>query len=105
MKNHIIIFIITIGTLLGTVYVFGFFAPPLSTALIHEASNKLNETNLDDALSKISGSYTGTNYFIIALGQATASLIMGFTLIGSNKENPINFHSNQFSNFTENRFY
>jgi Na+/melibiose symporter-like transporter len=84
----IIFFIITIGTLLGGIYVFGFFAPPLSTALIYEAAKKTDEDR-DKALSKISGSYSGLNSFTIAIGQAFASLIMGFILIGSNKENPI----------------
>jgi Na+/melibiose symporter-like transporter len=84
----IVLFIIIIGTLLGVVYVFGFFALPLSTALIYEAASKYDESNRDLALSKISGSYSGLNSFAISIGQAFASLLMGFILVGSNKENP-----------------
>jgi len=88
-SSKIILFIATIGTLLGTVYIFGFFAPPLSAALIYEAALEINQNELDKTLAKISGSYSGLSAFAVAIGQAFASLMMGFILVGSNKENPI----------------
>ncbi len=84
----IILFIITIGTLLGTIYSFGLFLNPLAGALVYEAAEKQEEINIDEALTKLSGSYFGLQSCIIAFGQAFASIMMGLFLTGESKHNP-----------------
>jgi Na+/melibiose symporter-like transporter len=84
-----IIFIITMGTILGAIYGFGLFSGPLASALIYEAASKDNEAdNIDKAVSKISGAYFGLNSFLLSISRAVASIMIGVILIGPNQENP-----------------
>lgn len=82
-------FVITFGTVLGSMYSFPLFSIPLAASLVHEAADNLNESNSDVAMGKISGGYYGLQSFVRSFGPAMASLFVGFILSGSNKENPI----------------
>ncbi|TFG22530.1 MAG: hypothetical protein EU529_10135 [Promethearchaeota archaeon] len=85
----IALFIISYGTVLGSMYAFGLFNGPVYSALVYEAAAKIEpETeNLDEAVSSISGAYTGLLTFMASVGPAIASLLLGFILMGSNQEN------------------
>jgi Na+/melibiose symporter-like transporter len=86
----LILYIISWSTLLGSMYSFPLFAIPITAALVQDAAVKNNKkTNLDDSMSKISGSYYGFSSFINSLGIAFASLFVGVILSGSNEENPL----------------
>jgi len=86
---EIVLFVITIGTVLGTMYAVNLFTTPLASALIYEAAEEKNERNLDKEVSNISGSYFGLQSFILALGQSLSTIMIGFILSGANEENPI----------------
>jgi len=83
----IILFIITIGTILGAIYSFRLFATPLAAILIYEAADKVENNDKDKAVSELSGSYLGLMSFMMSFGQATATLMIGIILIGPNSEN------------------
>lgn len=84
----IILFIITIGTILGAIYSFRLFATPLAAILIYEAADKVKNTSKDKAVSELSGSYLGIMSFMMSLGQASATIMVGIILMGPNSENP-----------------
>ena len=86
---EIVLFVITIGTVLGTMYAVNLFSTPLASALIYEAAEEKNERNLDKEVSNISGSYFGLQSFILAFGQSMSTIMIGFILSGANEENPI----------------
>ncbi|MFX1394272.1 MAG: MFS transporter [Promethearchaeota archaeon] len=85
----IILFVITIGTLLGAVYSFRLFAIPLAGVLIYEAAEKLENHDTEKAISELSGSYFGLDNFMFSFGQASATIMVGIILLGPNSENPI----------------
>jgi Na+/melibiose symporter-like transporter len=86
---EIVLFIITIGTVLGTIYAVNLFTTPLASALIYEAAERTNEGDLETEVSKISGAYFGLQSFMLAFGQSLSTIIVGFILTGPNQENPI----------------
>jgi len=83
----IFLFVVTIGTILGSMYGFGLFNPPLASALVYEAAENSNVHTLDIAVSNISGAYFGISSFILSIGQSFTSLMIGFILTGANAEN------------------
>ncbi|MFX1571845.1 MAG: MFS transporter [Promethearchaeota archaeon] len=85
----VILFILSIGTILGSMYGFGLFNPPLASALVYEAAENNKEFSLEEAVSNISGAYFGLNSFVMSIGSALSSLLIGFILTGSNSENSI----------------
>jgi len=86
-KFEIILFILTMGTILGSMYGLGLFNPPLASVLIYEAADKIETSEFDEAVSNISGAYFGLSSFIMAAGQSLASFIIGLVLTGHNAEN------------------
>ncbi len=84
---EIIFFICTMGTILGSMYGLGLFEPPLASALVYEAADKIEDFDLNQAVSNISGAYFGLSSFIMAAGQSIASFIIGIILTGHNAEN------------------
>ena len=86
---EIVLFVITIGTVLGTIYAVNLFATPLASALIYEAAENKSEENIDKEVSTISGSYFGLQSFMLAFGQSISTIMVGFILTGPNEENPI----------------
>ena len=85
----IILFIVTIGTVLGAMYAFPLFSIPLGAALVHEAAYSIEESNSTNAVSRLSGAYYGSLSFMASLGQAFASIMLGIILTGPNESNPI----------------
>ncbi|MFX0082483.1 MAG: MFS transporter [Candidatus Hodarchaeota archaeon] len=83
------LYIITWSTVLGSMYSAPLFSIPLTAALVHEAAENSEESNIDLAMPKISGSYYGLASFVRSLGAAIISLIIGFILSGENQSNPI----------------
>ena len=86
---EIVLFIVTIGTVLGTIYAVNLFTAPLTSALIYEAAENKNDGNIDEEVSNISGSYFGLQSFMLAFGQSISTIMIGFILTGPNEENPI----------------
>lgn len=85
---EIILFIFTMGTILGSMYGLGLFDPPLVSVLVYEAADRKKDKELNKAVSNISGAYFGLSSFIVATGQSLASFIIGLVLTGHNAENP-----------------
>lgn len=85
----LVLFVITMGTILGSIYGFGLFAGPLASALVYEAAATNEEMNLDKAVSEISGAYFGLNSFLLSVAGAIGSLIIGLMLTGPNAEDPV----------------
>ena len=85
----IFIFVLSIGTILGSMYSIPLFSIPIGATLVHEAAHKTEKTNTSMAISKLSGAYYGSLNFIASLGQMFSSLILGFILSGANEKNPI----------------
>lgn len=85
-EYKIALFVISYGTVLGSMYAFGLFNGPVFSALVYEAAAKNETENLDEAVSAISGAYVGLATFTGSLGPAVASIIIGIILMGSNQE-------------------
>lgn len=85
----IILFIATIGTVLGSMYAFPLFSIPLGAKLVHDAACSIEEESPTISISKLSGAYYGSLTFMASIGQALASLMLGIILSGSNESNPI----------------
>ena len=85
----IVLFVITIGTILGAMYALNLFTAPLVSALIYEAAAKDGNENTDENVSNLSGSYFGLHSFTLAIGQAVATFMVGLILTGPNQVNPI----------------
>ncbi|MFX0187389.1 MAG: MFS transporter [Candidatus Hodarchaeota archaeon] len=85
----IILFVITIGTILGAIYSFRLFATPLAGVLVYEAAEKVENNDKDKAVSELSGAYFGLQTFMMSVGQASATVMVGIILMGPNSENPI----------------
>ncbi|MHA2288308.1 MAG: MFS transporter [Promethearchaeota archaeon] len=82
------LYIISWSTVLGSMYAFPLFSTPILASLVHDAALKLDKSNVDRAMSKISGSYYGLASFVRTMGPAIASIYVGFILSGANEENP-----------------
>lgn len=88
-EMQLILYILTWSTVLGSMYSLPLFSIPITAALVHEAAENADKSNIDKAMSKISGSYYGLSQFIGSMGPATASLFVGFILSGPNEENAV----------------
>ena len=82
------LFAVSYGTILGSMYVFNLFGPPIAAALIDEAAEKYGNPNKLESIAEISGSYSGANSFLVTIGAAFASIFVGLFLFGNNKSNP-----------------
>ncbi len=85
----IVLFVITFGTILGSIYGYGLFSGPLISALIEEAADKIEGMNKTQTVYRISGSYFGLSTFIGSIGPAIGSIIIGLILTGPNQANPM----------------
>jgi len=79
------LFVVSYGTILGSMYAFNLFATPISAALIDEAAEMRGNSNKQQAVTKISGSYTGASSFMATIGSAFSSILVGIFLFGNNK--------------------
>jgi Na+/melibiose symporter-like transporter len=84
----IIIFIMSMGTILGSIYAAGLFSAPLASVLVYESATENKNENIDKAISKISGAYFGLNLFLAYIARTFGSIMIGIILSGSNQENP-----------------
>ena len=82
----IALFVISYGTVLGSMYSFGLFNGPVFSALVYEAAEETETKDLDEAVSAISGAYVGLATFIGSLGPAIASILIGIILMGPNQK-------------------
>ena len=83
------LYIISWSTVLGSMYSYPLFSIPIMASLVHDAAVKLDKTNIDKSMSKISGSYYGLASFIRSMGPSIASMFIGIIFSGANEENPI----------------
>ena len=83
----LIIYIVTWSIVLGSMYAFPLFNIPITASLVHEAAANGNSDNVDEAMSKISGSYYGLASFVQSMGPAFASMFVGGILSGPNEKN------------------
>jgi Na+/melibiose symporter-like transporter len=87
---RVVLFVMTMGTLLGAIYGFGLFASPMAGAIIYEvAGNDTEERDINEVISEISGSYFGLQSFLLSVAGAIGSLLIGIILTGPNEENPV----------------
>ena len=85
----VVFFVVTVGTILGAIYGLNLFNAPLASAIIYETAAKKNNENIDKTVSTISGSYFGLHSFMMAVGQACATILVGIILSGPNEKNPV----------------
>lgn len=87
----IVLYILIWSTILGSIYSYTLFSIPLGATIVQEAAESLkgSEGDLDNTLSRISGSYYGLTYFMTYLGPAFASILVGTFLSGTNEDNPV----------------
>ncbi len=92
---RIILFILSFGTVLGSMYSTNLFNSPLMNEMIDRAAeNHLinNENKSEDknqVVTQISGSYYGLFSMSFSILAAISSTIFGFIFQGGNSENPI----------------
>jgi len=82
------LYIISWGTVLGSMYAYPLFSIPIMASLVHEAAEIDKSSDVDNAMAKISGSYYGLASFVQSMGPAIASMFVGIILSGPNEENP-----------------
>ena len=80
-------YIISWSTVLGSMYAYPLFSIPIMASLVHDAAVKIDKSNVDSAMSKISGSYYGLASFVRSMGPSFASIFVGIILSGANEEN------------------
>jgi Na+/melibiose symporter-like transporter len=85
----ILLYVVSFGTILGTNYSIPLFGIPLGASIIHEAAVKKNTSDVDETITKISGSYYGFSMFVSSLGAAFFQIVIGLILTGANRGNPI----------------
>ena len=81
------LYIISWSTVLGSMYAYPLFSIPIMASLVHDAAAKIDKSNVDSAMSKISGSYYGLASFVRSMGPSFASIFVGIILSGVNEEN------------------
>jgi len=82
-----VLYIISWSTVLGSMYAYPLFSIPIMASLVNDAAVKIDKSNVDNAMSKISGSYYGLASFVRSMGPSFASLFVGIILSGANEEN------------------
>jgi len=82
-----VLYIISWSTVLGSMYAYPLFSIPIMASLVNDAAVKIDKSNVDNAMSKISGSYYGLASFVRSMGPSLASLFVGIILFGPNEEN------------------
>ncbi|MHA2325260.1 MAG: hypothetical protein ACXACB_07670 [Promethearchaeota archaeon] len=90
---RIILFVLSFGTVLGSMYSTALFRSPLMSEMIDRAAeNSLIENRNGDknqAVTRISGSYFGLFSLTSSIIAAISSTIFGFIFQGDNSRNPI----------------
>ncbi|MFW9873420.1 MAG: MFS transporter [Candidatus Thorarchaeota archaeon] len=92
---RLIIFILSFGTVIGSMYATMLFSSPLLNEMIDRAAEMhlLNNTqeslNKDEAVARLSGAYNGLMMFSASLLGALISVMVGIIFQGENSRNPV----------------
>jgi hypothetical protein len=90
-----ILFILSFGTVLGSMYATGIFSSPIMNELvdraaeIHIAKSENESMDKDQAVTRLSGAYMGLFLFSTSILAAISSSIYGIIFRGENSRNPI----------------
>jgi len=91
----LIIFILSYGSVLGSMYATSLFSSPLLNEMVDRAAdrhlikNTHESMNKDQAVTRLSGSYYGLMMFSTSLLGALSSTIYGVIFQGDNSRNPV----------------
>jgi hypothetical protein len=92
---RMILFILSFGTVLGSMYATGIFSMPIMNEMVDRAAemhiSKSNYASMDkdQAVTMLSGAYMGLFMFSTSLLAAISSSIYGIIFQGNNASNPI----------------
>jgi hypothetical protein len=92
---RLILFVLSFGTVLGSMYATALFSQPLLNEMVDRAAdlyiinNTQRSLNKDQAVTLLSGAYNGLMMFAASLIGAFSSIIYGFIFQGENSTNPI----------------
>ncbi|MEE9574033.1 MAG: MFS transporter [Candidatus Neomarinimicrobiota bacterium] len=93
---RLILFIISFGTVLGSSYSITLFSSPILNEMVDRAAemNLIENTqglkvNKDEAVTRLSGAYSGLMTFTASMVGALSSIIFGFIFQGENSQNPV----------------
>jgi Na+/melibiose symporter-like transporter len=91
----LIIFILSFGTILGSMYSTALFSGPLLNEMVdraaemHLTNNAHESMNKDQAVTRISGAYMGLMMFATSIVGAISSVVYGFIFQGQNSRDPV----------------
>jgi Na+/melibiose symporter-like transporter len=92
---RLILFILSFGTVMGTMYATMLFSSPILNEMIdraaemHLINNTKESLNKDEAVTRLSGAYNGLMMFVGYLFGALISVTFGIIFQGENSRNPI----------------
>lgn len=95
LSFRLILFILSFGTLLGSMYGTALFSGPLLNEMVDRAAemhlnNNAHESmTKDQAVAQLSGAYYGLMMFTTSLVGAISSMIYGVIFQGENSRNPV----------------
>jgi hypothetical protein len=92
---RLILFVLSFGTVMGSMYATMLFSSPLMNEMIdraaemHLINNSHEIFNKDEAVTLLSGAYNGLMMFVAYLLGALISAIFGIIFQGENSRNPV----------------
>ncbi|MFW9824491.1 MAG: hypothetical protein ACFFE4_16225, partial [Candidatus Thorarchaeota archaeon] len=92
---RIVLFIVSFGTVLGSMYATSMFSAPIMNEMVDRAAEMHiamsgNESMIkDQAVTQLSGAYMGLFMFSTNIVAALSSSVYGFIFRGDNSRNPI----------------
>jgi len=92
---RLILFVLSFGTVIGSMYATALFSQPLLNEMVDRAAEiyLINNTqislNKDQAVTRLSGAYNGLMMFAASLVGALSSAIYGVIFQGENSRNPV----------------
>lgn len=91
----LVLFILSYGTVLGSMYATSLFSAPILNEMVDRAAemhlikNSHDSLNKDQAVTRLSGAYYGLMMFATSIVAAFSSTIYGVIFQGDNSRNPI----------------
>ncbi|MHA2283193.1 MAG: MFS transporter [Promethearchaeota archaeon] len=92
---RLILFVLSFGTVVGSMYATPLFSSPLLNEMVDRAAemhiikNTVESLNKDQAVTRLSGAYMGLMMFTGSLVGALSSAIFGVIFQGENSRNPV----------------
>jgi len=92
---RLILFVLSFGTVLGSMYATALFNQPILNEMVDRAAdiylidNTQKSLNKDQAVTLLSGAYNGLMMFAASIVGAFSSIIYGFIFQGENSTNPV----------------